>query len=310
MSARRNGAPFFPARFLVSSRLTVRLVRRLVGALRFGGPFRSSSRPSARRGVSGFLCVSLVVSCDRLAGRLVSLRRARIVVCIALSVITHRVRGTFRPVVSIGMGVSLRRWASSLVFCSIHIRAVSLAHFLVVARAWLVPAIVGACRAHPRSHASSLLSLPCVSRRIVSASRSSARSSACFVSPVGRLVFSHRVRASSASSWEGVVSFAWRFRFPYPYAPFLPVSISHRLLITIIVGRCPGEQINGASWASVVSYGTSRETQMRQHREARAEAREEGTEDGGNGNETRMANDDEQKRDDKKTEPGRRTKRK
>lgn len=83
--------------------------------------------------------------------------------------------------------------------------------------ALIVPVIVAAWCAHPRSPASSLLSLPCVSRRLVSASRPSAR----LVSPVGRPVSPSCSLPLSASSGDGVSRSHGVFALRYPYAPFL-----------------------------------------------------------------------------------------
>ena len=197
MSGRRGGAPFFSARFLVPSCLAVACVPgassssvsvcRIVGALRSRLSFRSSARCAFR-----VCCVSSIVSYCRLVGRLVFLRRARIVVRITLSVIAHRVRASSprsRRRYRDGCLV-LRRWASSLVSCSIHIRAVFPSSVSRRRWAWFCPgsrcgvAVVLV----PLSCVLAPVSSPCVPCRLVSASRPSARSSVRFVSPVGRPV--------------------------------------------------------------------------------------------------------------------------
>lgn len=191
----------------------------LVGACPSRPSTRLSFRPSARLGVSGLLhlvrssrmIVSQGVSC--LPVVLVSLS------ALALSVIAHRVRASSprsRRRYRDGCLV-LRRWASSLVSCSIHIRAVFPSSVSRRRWAWICPG--SRCgMAWPSSflHASSLLSLPCVFSRLVSASRSSARSSVRS-SPRFGVSFHPIVLVCVAP-----VSFAWRgLVSSYSYAPFL-----------------------------------------------------------------------------------------
>lgn len=92
---------------------------------------------------------------------------------------------------------------------------------------------------------------PCLVFPIVSYRLS--RSSVRLVSSVERLVSpSCSLRRQPR---RGCLSFAWRFRSSLSIRAVFVSSISHRLLITIVEGRCPGEQINGASWACRFIWG-------------------------------------------------------
>ena len=215
---------------LIGRRRVFRLVGRLVMACSGAG---RSVRRLVRRLVVRFGLSRLV---GRLVGRLVSSscshRRSH---CL----IRHRSSDSGVPV-SFRRGyrygcLVLRRWASSLVSCSIHIRAVFPSSVYRHGVAWIVPVPVAAWRVHPHPPLRSRPSLIALRSQSVRVGFSLVGSS---VGPsrlpgwVSRFPLSSRL----------LVSFAWRgFVSSYPYAPFLPVSISHLFPIAIVEGRRPNE---------------------------------------------------------------------
>ena len=86
------------------------------------------------------------------------------------------------------------------------------------------------------------VSSPCVPCRLVSASRSLIR----LVSSVGRPVFSHRARASSASSGgRGVSRSHGVFALRYPHAPFFSAHFPICSPIAIVVGSIRANRLTG-----------------------------------------------------------------
>lgn len=239
-------APFFSARFLVSSCHERAfpgggVVLRPGLSSRWGVSFRLSSRPSARPGVSGFLSsrpvVSLVVSqgVSCLPVVLVSLS------ALALSAIAHRVRASpSHLVVGIGRGVSLKRLGPSLVSCSIPIRAV-------------FPSSVSRrgegvdCPGH-RWGVAWPSSFPCVLTSLIALRLQSARIGVPlvgsfvgpFVSSVWRLVSPDCARLCCPR----LVRMAWSCLFLFIRAVFVS-SISHWLLIVIVVGGVRANRLTG-----------------------------------------------------------------
>lgn len=206
-----------------------------------GGPFApvvsfvvSSVGPSWR---SGFLSVLSGVSCDRLVGRLVFPVVFVCVVGLVLSVIAHRRRASsFRACRRYRVGrLVLRRCGSSLVSCSIPIRAVFVSS---VSRrgvgCGLSRSSVGAWRGHLRSHASlfpaSLSCVPSLSR--------------IGVSPVGspRLAVG-RLVISLVSLWRPRLSV--RIAFSITARAVFVSSITRRFLVWDCSGVGGGVFIRG-----------------------------------------------------------------
>ena len=257
-----GGAPFFSARFLVPSCLAVAFV----------SPGGGRCCPPSRFVVSlGRVVSPVVLSVDQfgVSGFLRLVRSSRVIVSYGVS---------FHPIVLVASSVLpcsgpclierehpclVPPWVSGAscrrLFCSHSRRSLARRRFpkLRFLSEISVDCPGSSCgMAWPSS--SPLRSRPSLialrSRRLASASRSSVR----FVSPVGRPVFSHRARASSASSG---FSFTWRFRSSLSIRAVFLSSIFHRLLITIVVVGIRANRLTGHR-VRVVSYGTSMGTQL------------------------------------------------